>query len=131
MTKEEQNIMLQLEWERAWAFLDEARALLDNNMLLAVAHNIYYGLFHAICAMNIQSGYPAPSTHKGLLNQFYLNYVKPGILNQEDNKVCVKAEELRTLSDYDGKFKPAKDDLEANYQDVRRLVSKMMDYAQA
>ena len=62
---------------------------------LTCARNTYYALFHTICALNIEYNLPAPNTHRGVLSKLYHKFIKTGILTEEDNKVCVRAEEIR------------------------------------
>lgn len=124
----EENIKketLKLQWERVNDFLDETNITILPKGYLSCAHNTYYALFHAICALNIEYNKRIPRTHKGLLSGIYLNYVKNGILSAEDNKICVKAEDIRSKCDYDGKYKPSIEALTKNYENVKKLIAKI------
>lgn len=123
--KELKKEALKLEWERVNDFLEEIDLSRLPKGFLSCAHNTYYALFHAICALNIEYGLPAPSTHRGLLNTLYTNFVRTGILTDEDNKACVKAEDIRGKCDYDGKYKPSIEQLLNNFNNVKKVIDKI------
>ena len=117
--------MLKIEWERCKDFLSEINIKSLPKGYLTCAHNTYYALYHAICALNIEFDLPAPQTHKGLLNRTYHNFIQTNILNNQDNKTIVRAEEIRQKSDYNGQYKPTKEELTENYQNVHSLINKI------
>lgn len=125
MDKEQKTITLDLEWERINDFLSEIDIKALPKGYLSCSHNSYYALFHAICALNIEYNHTVPSTHKGLLNRLYLDFVKPGILSEDDNRICIKAETIRQKADYDGRYKPTKEELEDNYKNIKKLIHKI------
>ena len=127
MDKDQKQITLQLEWERVEDFLSEINIQQLPKGYLSCAHNCYYALYHAICALNIEYGLPVPYTHKGLLNRLYLDFVQNGILSEEDNKICIKAETIRQKSDYDGRYKPTKEELGDNYENINKLIKKIKE----
>lgn len=127
MTNEDRKEALKLQWERVDEFLEEIDITKLPKGRLTCAHNTYYALFHTICALNIEYNLPAPKTHKGVLSKLYHKFVKTGILTEEDNKACVRAEEIRAKSDYDGKYKPSTEELTKNYNNVKNLIIKIKD----
>lgn len=118
---------LKLQWERVSDFLDEVDISRLPKGYLTCAHNTYYALYHAICALNIEYDLPAPSTHKGLLNRFYIDFVDTGVISNKDNKICIKAEFIRAKCDYDGKYKPTIEALIENFENVKSLIAKIKD----
>ncbi len=123
--EKEKNILIELEFERATAFLNEIDTTQIHIKFLTSAHNTYYALYHAICALNITYDLPTPRTHKGLLNKTYIDFVKTGILSPNDNKICIKAETIRNKCDYDGRYKPDKEVIEKNFYEVEKLIEKI------
>lgn len=125
MNDEERNEMVRLEWERSDSFINEAKSLASNHLLLSLAHSTYYGLFHAICALNIQMNLPAPATHKGLLIKFNADFIRTNLLPPSASRICSIAEQFRSKCDYDGAYRPTIEDLNENLKQVSDLISQL------
>ena len=78
LNEEERQIMVNLEYEKAQSFLEQAERIASMDLWDVVANRLYYSIFHAVSALLIKDGHKV-STHKGTLVMFGQHYVKTGI----------------------------------------------------
>ena len=80
--------------------LAAARLLLDKGKLPDAVNRIYYAAFHAARAVMTALGRPEAKTHSGLISEFSLWVVRPGILEARDASALRRSFEARETSDY-------------------------------
>ncbi|SCZ77726.1 HEPN domain-containing protein [Pseudobutyrivibrio xylanivorans] len=105
-----------LRLERARELLIEAEDLLKNEHYKSANNRAYYVIEKSINALLAIDGVMT-KTHKGCLLLFNKLYVRTGKggFSQEDYKQAAKAEEIRSVSDYD-------DFYIANKKETREIV---------
>ena len=64
--------------EKAWATFEEAQKVAGISLWDLAANRLYYALYHAASALLLSDGLTS-HTHKGLVTQISLNYVKEGM----------------------------------------------------
>ena len=78
--------------------LEAARLLLDNKRYRASISRAYYAMYSETQAL-LDSKKVASRTHKGVMQQFGLHFVKPGDFSAEMSKQLSDMYDLRQLSD--------------------------------
>ena len=69
LNEEERQIMVNLEYEKAQSFLEQAEKIAAMDLWDVVANRLYYSVFHAVSALLIKDGHRV-NTHKGTLVMF-------------------------------------------------------------
>jgi len=92
--------LIKEELKTAKRRLDAAKLLFRNNMLEDAISRVYYAVFYAAKAMLNSAGYDA-KTHKGLISEFGLRFVKEGIVPKRYGGVLRRIFEARESSDYE------------------------------
>ena len=98
LNDEERQIMVNLEYEKALSFLEQAEKIAAMDLWDVVANRLYYSIFHAVSALLIKDGHNV-STHKGTLVMFGQNYIKKGIFPNDASKLFIKLQTMREKSD--------------------------------
>ncbi|MEM9487445.1 MAG: HEPN domain-containing protein [Cyanobacteria bacterium P01_F01_bin.116] len=80
--------------------LETARLLLDNVRYRACISRAYYAMYYGTQAL-LNTKEIANRTHKGMIQQFSLHFVKPGDFSAEMSKQLGDMYDLRQLSDYE------------------------------
>jgi len=66
-----------------------------------------------------------PRTHRGILAQFGLEFVKTGIIEEYYAKSIVTAHERRERADYDIHYKPSREEAESIIEDAERFLDRI------
>ena len=88
LNDEERQIMVNLEYEKALSFLEQAEKVAAMDLWDVVANRLYYSIFHAVSALLIKDGYKA-STHKGTMSLFGQYYVKTGKFTADEARLSI------------------------------------------
>ena len=94
LTDEERQILVNLEYEKAVAFLAQAEGNAGIGFWDVVANRLYYSVFHAVSALLINDGHKV-GTHKGAILMFGQHYVKEGKFPIEDAKLYSQLQTMR------------------------------------
>ncbi len=98
MNNEATDALIKYRIQNAIEILDEAKLMLENNMLKGGCNRIYYALFNAVHGLAVKDGFSC-KTHSGLQSYFNNNYLKTKIISSV-GKVYNKALVMRGESDY-------------------------------
>jgi uncharacterized protein (UPF0332 family) len=84
-------------------------------------------MFNAARAMLVSRGrgLPQMKTHRSVLSQFALEFVRPGLMTAEDGRAIRRAADARHLADYDGEIS------RAEAEENRGRVDRFMVAAEA
>ena len=99
MTQEHRQILIQRESERALHYLAQADAMLSLGYWDMAANRQYYACFHAVQALFVKNEIIC-STHKGMISQFSLHFVKTGLVGMEQGSFLSRMMQLRQKADY-------------------------------
>ena len=124
LNEEERQIMVNLEYEKAQSFLEQAEKIAAMDLWDVVANRLYYSVFHAVSALLIKDGHKV-NTHKGTLVMFGQNYVKTGIFPTDASKLYVKLQMMREESDYNCVYVTTADEMQPLIEPVREFISKV------
>lgn len=99
LSAEERTIVVNLELEKANAMLQQTALSVENKMWDLTANRLYYGAFHAVCALLIHYGIQV-GTHKGAQIMLNKEFVQKGIISQEESHLYARLQQLREEGDY-------------------------------
>lgn len=99
MTPEQRIILVNREKERALHYLAQADEMLTLGHWDLAANRQYYACFHAVQALFVSKGISG-QTHKGMINQFSLHFVKSGLVSMEQGSFLSRLMQLRQKADY-------------------------------
>lgn len=125
LSEEERKAIVEYRIEKARIALDEIRRAMPLEVWGMIANRMYYALYYAAVALLIHDGYTA-SSHKGVLSQLHLHYVRQGILSKDDGHLFGRVFAFRQGSDYDDFIDASKDDIGLFFPQVESLVDKMI-----
>ena len=123
---EERRTMVALEIEKAHRFLNQAQMVQDMQQWDLAANRYYYACFHAVQALFIHNGL-ASKTHSGMLSQFGLHFIKPGIIEDRLGGFLTRMEQMREKGDYNCLISINEEELNTIIEPARELVKVIED----
>ena len=124
LNDEERRIMVNLEYEKAQSFFEQAEKIAAMDLWDVVANRLYYAVFHAVSALLIKDGHKV-NTYKDTLVMFGQNYVKTGIFPTDASKLYVKLQMMREESDYNCVYVTTADEMQPLFEPVRKFIAKV------
>ncbi len=124
LSKEERNIVVGLELEKAEKFLSQADAVAGMGMWDIVANRVFYAAFHAVSALLIHDHIEVRS-HKGAGLMFGQKYVIPGVFSPDDGRLYAKLQDLREKSDYNLVYQSDESEMTPLIEQTRDLISRI------
>ncbi|MCL5770674.1 MAG: HEPN domain-containing protein [Actinobacteria bacterium] len=106
--------------ERARETLIEAEIMIDNNKLFAAVNRIYYAIFYEVLALLLTKGLSS-SKHSGIRSMFNKEFVKSGIISEENGNFYNKIFEFRQRGDYE-------EFVEFDKEEVKRWLNNAKDF---
>lgn len=122
----ERRTMVALEMEKAHRFLNQAQMVQDMQQWDLAANRYYYACFHAVQALFIHNGL-ASKTHSGMLSQFGLHFIKPGIIEDRLGGFLTRMEQMREKGDYNCLISINEEELNTIIEPARELVKVIED----
>ena len=86
--------------ERAKETLQEAKIMLENNKLIAAVSRIYYAVFYEVLALLLTRGLSS-SKHTGVRSMFNKEFIKTGIVSEQNGDFYNRVFEFRQRADYE------------------------------
>lgn len=103
-----------------------ANLLFDKGFYREAISRAYYSMFHAAQALLlIKKIYP--KSHKGVIQKFGEEFVKPGLLERKMGHILSQAESMRLKADYDVGVKIAKDECEEILENCEFFISQIKE----
>jgi uncharacterized protein (UPF0332 family) len=97
--------------------LTSAKILFDNGLYEDAISRAYYCMYYSAKAILTLKG-KYPRTHRGVISQFGLEFVKSGDIEYYYAKAFVTAEERRERADYDIFYNPTKEEVKEIIEDA-------------
>lgn len=111
MEKENKEILISLQTEKAKRFLSQADEMVELQHWDLAANRYYYACFHAVQALFIARGINA-HTHAGINTQFSLHFVKTGIVDISYGSFLARMFQLRQKADYNCAYEVSESDVQ-------------------
>lgn len=121
MEKENKDILISLQTEKAKRFLSQADEMVGLRHWDLAANRYYYACFHVVQALFIAKGVNA-HTHAGINTQFSLHFVKTGIVDSSYGSFLARMFQLRQKADYNCAYEVSKSDV----QEINGLAHKFI-----
>lgn len=124
MDNDDRKSLIAYRHEKADMALEDATFLTDAGKYGLAANRLYYALFHAASALLLSKGITT-KRHSGLITQIHLNFVKTGILSDEEGALFRVMFNLRHEDDYEDFIDVERADIEEYTPQVKTLVEKL------
>ena len=112
--------------EQAVEELEAANLLFGAKFYRESISRAYYSMFHASQALlMIKEVYP--KSHKGVIQKFGEEFVKPGLLEKKMGHILAQSETMRLKADYDVGVKITKDECEEILDNCEFFISKVKE----
>lgn len=125
LSNEDRKALVDYRIEKARAAFDEAQKVATMSLWNLAANRLYYALYHAASALLLSEGLTS-HTHRGLLAQISLNYVKDGRLTQSDGKLIRQMFNMRQEGDYEDFAETTEEDITEATPKVKKLMEKLI-----
>ncbi len=99
LTAQDKKMLSDIRIKKAYEFLDDAKANLDDSRYGTAINRSYYALLNAARSLLILEG-SDPETHEGVITMLSLRFIKTGILSVEVIKKYKLLFSRRTDVDY-------------------------------
>ncbi len=124
---EETLAYLREEMKKAEHSLKAAQKLIEENLADDAISRAYYAVFHSARAALKVRGIET-STHQGLITQFALHLVKPGLLEAEYGDILRQEKEDRETGDYESFTTFGLDEAEKLVKDAEKFVVRIQKF---
>lgn len=124
LNEEARKSMIVYRQEKADTALEDAKFLTDAGRYNLAANRLYYALYHAASALLLSRGI-STKRHAGLIAQMHLNFVKTGILTNDEGALFKVMFDLRHEGDYEDFVDVERADIEEYTPQVCLLVEKL------
>ena len=112
--------------DQALEELEAANLLFERKYYREAVSRAYYSMFHAVQALLILKEI-YPKSHKGVIQKFGEEFVKPGLLEKKRGYILSQAETMRLKADYDVGVKISKDECEEILDNCEFFISKVKE----
>ena len=121
LLNDEKNALINLKIERANETIKEVPYLIEQGFYRTAVNRLYYSCYYIVSALLLQKGYEA-RTHNGIIALFAINFVKIGIVSDEEGKLYRSLFELRQTGDYDEVKIIDRDDVVTRLQPAEHFI---------
>ena len=118
---------LREEMKKAAHSLQAAQKLIEANLMDDAVSRAYYAVFHSARAALKIKGIET-MTHQGLISQFALHLVKPGLLETEYGDILRQEKEDRETGDYEPFTSFGLDEAEKLVKDAEKFVVRIKKF---
>ena len=124
LTDEERNILVQLEYEKSVAFMEQAEKIAELGYWDMVANRLYYAVFHAVTALLISDGHKV-GTHKGVVLLFGQHYIKTGVFSITEGRLYSQLQTMREKADYVCTFQTSQEEIVPMLVPAKEMIKKI------
>jgi len=124
LSAEERTIVVNLEIEKAKTMLEQTAMSVEHKMWDLTANRLYYGAFHAVCALLIHNGIQV-GTHKGAQIMLNKEFVQKGIISQEESHLYARLQQLREEGDYNCCIKTTEEEIRPYINATNAFIAKI------
>jgi len=104
--------------------LEAAKVLIDSGQWNASMNRFYYASFYAVTALLVHADIDTKS-HSGVKTQFFLYYIKTGVLDRDLGKLYSDLFDWRQRGDYGDFFDFEEDLVKPLYPKVKNLLQEV------
>lgn len=126
MTPEQREILIQREAEKARQHLAQADEMLTLGHWDLAANRQYYACYHAVQALFVKNEIGG-STHKSMIAQFSLHFVKSGILGTEHGSFLSRMMQLRKKADYNCFYNISKEEVISLSEPTHEFIDTILE----
>ena len=124
MTDSERDAYVLYRLEKAAETLAAAELLATHGMWNAVVNRLYYAAFYAVTALLVKASVETKS-HSGVKTQFFLHFVKTGLINLEQGRLYGDLFDWRQKGDYGDFFDFSESDVKPLLGPTAALINKI------
>ena len=124
LTDEERKSVVQFRIEKAKETFAEIENLVQFGYWRTAANRLYYACYYAVTALLTRNGIDT-KTHRGVMNQMGLHFVRTNIFSQKEGKLIRDLFELRQDGDYDDWIIIHEEDVIPLVEPVKNLIDKI------
>lgn len=124
MNSNERNEYIKYRLEKAEETLEVAELLIENEKWNSAINRLYYASYYAISALLVKAEINT-KTHSGVKSQFFLYYVKTGIIEMESGKVYADLFDWRQKGDYGDFFDFTEEEVKSIINPTKKLIEKV------
>ena len=106
--------------------LEAARLLFEESFYREAISRAYYSMFHATQALLFLRKV-FPKSHKGVIQKFGEEFIKPGLLEKKMGQLLAQAESMRLKADYDVGVKITKSECEEILDNCEFFIVKIKE----
>ena len=125
LSADDKKALVDYRIEKAYASFEEAKKVAEISLWNLAANRLYYALYHAASALLLSDGYTS-HTHKGLMSQISLNYVKDGKILPEEGKLIRQMFNKRREGDYEDFEETTEEEIQEAMPKVKALVDNLI-----
>ena len=118
---------LREEMKKAEHSLKAAQKLIEENLLDDAISRAYYAVFHSARAALKAKGIET-KTHQGLISQFALHLVKPGLLEEEYGDILRQEKEDRETGEYESFASFSLEEAEKLTKDAEKFLIRVQNF---
>lgn len=104
---------------------DDSLYMVSDARWNAAGNRLYYSAYYALSALLLADEIPV-HTHRGLLTQMSLNYVRKGVISIEEGKLVRQLFNLRHEDDYEDLVDSTEEEIQEFIPKVRSLLDKLI-----
>lgn len=124
LTDEERKAIIVYRLEKAEDAFVEAKDCASLGHWTLAAGRLYYAAYYASSALLISAGHSA-KTHEGTIGMIGQQYIRTGILPNEDGILLARLQNMRHTGDYDDFIDWTKEDVEPYFPKVEAFIEKI------
>jgi len=117
------------EMKKAGRSLKAAEKLIEENLADDAISRAYYAVFHAARAALKSKGIET-LTHQGLVTQFALHLVKPGLIEADYGDILRQEKEDRETGDYEPFTSFCLDEAKKLVDDAKKFIVRIQNFLQ-
>ena len=121
MNLTERNEYIKYRLEKSVETLEVAELLIKHEKWNSSVNRLYYAAYYAISALLVQAEINT-KTHAGVKTQFFLHYVKTGMIEVELGRAYSDLFDWRQKGDYSDFFDFTKDDVQSILEPTKQLI---------
>lgn len=126
LTDIERKTIVELELQKSKTILEQIPYLVKGELWELVANRLYYGAFHAVCALLIHNNLQV-GTHKGAVVVLNKEFVKTGKISIEDGRIYSQLQALRERGDYNCYINTSKEEITPFIDATNTLVEHIVN----
>lgn len=126
MNREEKDNYVKYRLEKAEETYEVAELLIENEKWNSAVNRLYYASFYAVTGLLVNTEITTKS-HSGVKTQFFLNFIKRGIIDQELGKLYGDLFDWRQKGDYGDFFDFEEKDVRPLLEPTRKLIGQIKE----